>query len=99
VVDVEGRPLLARHEAEPLSQFVQERLDAVDDRLLDVALAPRSALVEAELVARSSWPVSSFGDLVDDPPRAERRDLTPQPTAMSRPGTRDDLMTQADAVP
>lgn len=48
VVTVEGQPLLARHEAEPLAELEQERFDAVDDRLLKVALTPRGALVETE---------------------------------------------------
>jgi len=48
VIAVEGEPLLARHEAEALAQLQQERLDAVDDRLLQLALSPLRSLVEPQ---------------------------------------------------
>ena len=48
VVAVEGDALLPGHEAEALAQLQQERLQVVDDGLLQVALQPVGALLQLQ---------------------------------------------------
>jgi hypothetical protein len=48
VVAIERVPLLPRDEAEALAEFEEEVLDAVDDRLLEVALEPGVTLGQVE---------------------------------------------------
>ena len=48
VIALEGEPSLSCDEAEALAELEQERLEAIDDRLLEVALEPRRAFLEVE---------------------------------------------------
>ena len=48
VVAVDGEALLARDEAEAFAELEEERLEAVDDRLLEVALERRGTALEVE---------------------------------------------------
>jgi hypothetical protein len=67
VVAFEAQPLLARHETEPLAEFLQELLKAIDDSLLKVALKPGVAFGQIKKIedkrvlddvarATTSWP-------------------------------------------
>jgi len=48
VIAIERDALLSRDEAEALAQLEEERFEAVDERLLEIALAPMGPFIEVE---------------------------------------------------
>lgn len=75
VIALERHALLPRDEAEALAQLEEEAFDAIDDRLLEIALAPVRPLVEPEELEheRVLHHVGRHLDLVSAP--SEREDL------------------------